>query len=59
VIDGGDWLTAKDENSSDANAKKRRILIGLYNIASGAAGVACGSFVLYLGAEESAILVAQ
>jgi hypothetical protein len=49
VIDGDDWLTAKDENSSDVNAKKRRILIGLYNIPSGAAEVACGSLVLCLG----------
>jgi hypothetical protein len=51
VIDGGDWPTATHENSNDANAKKRRIFIGLYNIPSGAAGVACGSFVLCCGPE--------
>jgi len=41
-MDGGDWLTAKHENT-DTNAKKLCIFIGPYNIPSGAARIACGS----------------
>ena len=52
VIDGGDWLTATDENSNPANAKKARIFIAFYNIPSGAAGFVRGSLPLFCPAQK-------
>jgi hypothetical protein len=39
VIDGGDWLTATHESSTDTSAVESRVLIGLNNIRS--PGLSC------------------